>query len=429
VTKFKPTVVSGAFVSSAESSSIAGGVFPATRTAPIPLLQFLTSFAFGGTERQVITLMRGLDRSRFEPRFACLKRWGQFLGEIEQQRIPVSEYRITNLYRPGTLWQMIRFALDMRPSIQIVHSYNFYGNVFAVPAARLAGVPVVIASIRDLGMDITPAKMFLHKLVCRLADRIVVNAEAIREWLIAQGMQAEKITVIRNGIDLSRFGKPANGTGVRLELGLPEQAPVVLLLGRLTPQKGIETFLESATIVNKRCPDAHFVVVGDLFDSARDNTSECDVSYRDSLMERARQLGLGARVLFTGYRSDIPDLLAQATLSVSASHSEGLSNALMESMAAGVPVVATCVGGSPEVVGEDGIAGLLVPTHDAPALAQAMCTLLEDAELANRMGQAARSRVTELFSIERMVLETERLYESVLKQALRRRRKRWWKSK
>lgn len=425
----KRGAVAGECMSSAESSSIVSGGHATTRAEPIGLLQFLTSFSFGGTERQVITLMRGLDRSRFEPRFACLKQWGQFLGEIEQQRIPVSEYRITNLYRPGTLWQMTRFARDMRQRIQIVHSYNFYGNVFAVPAARLAGVPVVIASIRDLGVDVTPAKMYLHKMVCRLADRIVVNAEAIREWLIAQGMQAEKITVIRNGIDLSHFGRPVDGTKVRLELGLPEEAPIVLLLGRLTPEKGIDTFLEAAAVVNKRCPDARFIIVGELFNPGGNDSTGGEGNYRDLLMQKAGQLGIASRVVFTGYRSDIPELLALARLSVSASHSEGLSNVLMESMAAGVPVVATAVGGSPEVVGEDGAAGLLVPPRDAAALAQAMCGLLEDTELADRMGRAARSRMTELFSIERMVRETERLYESALKLALGRRGKRWWRSK
>src|SRR5258706_4316670 len=121
----------------------------------IRLLKLLTVFGFGGTERQVVNLVRNLDRSRSEPRFACLKRWGQSLDDIEQQQIPVAEYRINSLYRPATLRQQWRLVEDMRRArIQVFHSYNFYANVFGVPAARLAGVPLVAASIPQTGMGI-----------------------------------------------------------------------------------------------------------------------------------------------------------------------------------------------------------------------------------------------------------------------------------
>lgn len=411
-------------MSGTDISSTFEGAWPAALTSSIRLLQFLPGFGAGGTERQFVNLIQGLDRSRFEPHVACLRRWGHFLGDVERQQFPISEYRINSLYKPGALRQLLRLAQDLRRQrIQIVHSYNFYGNMFAVPAARLAGVPVVIAAIRDTGMNITPARMYLHNRMCRAADCVLVNAEAIRESLIEQGMPAGKIEVIRNGLDLSRFERPAGDSGLRAELGLPAQAPVVMLLARLTPQKGIETFLEAAAIVNVHCPDAWFVIVGDTFVPSRDGDGvERDVSYRNMLINQAERLGIGARVLFTGYRADVPELLAQAAVSVLPSHSgEGLPNALMESMAAGVPVVATRVGGSPEVVGEDGMAGLLVPPRDAVALAEAVHALLKNRELASRIGRAARRRMTALFSVERMVRETEALYVTLLERALRRR--------
>lgn len=396
-----------------------------TDPSHIRLLKFLTVFGFGGTERQVVNLTRMLDRSRFEPRFACMKKWGQFLDDIEQQRIPISEYRIRSLYKPGTIRQQLRLAADMRRHrIQIAHSYNFYANVFAVPAARFAGVPVVIASIRDTGMGVTPAKMRVHKLACRLADCVLVNAEAIRHWLIEQGYRPEKIAVIRNGIDLSRFAQPRDGAGLRRELGIPEAAPLVMMLARLDPQKGIETFLDAAAAVSRRHHDARFLVVGDVFTAARrDGVLQRDDTYRQRLTQHAARLGLGERVLFTGYRSDVPELLSQAVVSVLPSHSgEGLPNALMESMAAGVPIVATRVGGSPEVVGEGGEAGLLVSPRDPGALAQAIGAVLDDRELARRLGQAARRRVTEHFSLGRMVRETEDLYMTLLEKARRGKR-------
>jgi L-malate glycosyltransferase len=384
----------------------------------IKLMKFLTVFGFGGTERQVVTLVRMLDRSRFDPRFACLRRWGHFLNEIENVcQIPVSEYPITNLYKPDTFWQQYRLAREMRQhGTQIVHSYNFYANVFAVPAAKLAGVPVVIASVRDTGMGITSAKMRLHKLVCSFADCILVNAEAVRQWLIADGWAADKIVVIRNGIDLSLFTRTYGENGLRAELGIPANAPLVTVLARLAPQKGIESFLEAAAVVHRYSPEARFLIVGDVFvyDREKKNDLQSDVVYQHALKSYAERLGIGDRVIFTGYRADVPGVLSQATVSVLPSLSgEGLSNTLLESMAVGTPVVATTVGGNAEVI-EDRISGLLVPPREPDALAQAICAILQNPELAQRLGRAAKRRVTQLFSRERMVRETQDLYMRLL---------------
>lgn len=391
---------------------------------PIKLLEFLPVFGFGGTERQVVNLACRLDRSRFDLTFACMKRWGQFLTDIEQQQIPVSEYPINSLYKPATFRRQLQLAVDIRRGgIQIVHSYNFYANVFAVPSARLAGAPVVIASVRDTGMGMTPAKMRLHKVACRLADCIVVNAEAIRQWLVDQGYRRENIEVIHNGVDLSRFTPLAEDEGRRLrdELGVPGDGPLVTVLARLAPPKGIEFFLEAAAEVSRHHPQARFLVVGDVRSvTRRDGVTERDVAYYRRLTQYAACLGLDERVVFTGYRPDIPELLSQAAVSVLPSISgEGLPNALMEAMAAGVPVVGTRVGGTAEVVGESGTAGLLVPPRDPRSLAQAIGALLEDGPMARRLGEQARRRVQERFSLERMVRETEDLYAGLLDAKLR----------
>lgn len=391
----------------------------------IRLLKFLTLFGIGGTERQVVNLIRMIDRSRFSPTFGCLKKWGHFLGDIEQQRIPVAEYPISKLYMPGTLRQQLRLAHDMkRDGIQVFHSYNFYANVFAVPAARFAGVPVVIASIRDTGLGITPAKQHLHNMVCRLADCVLVNAEAVRQWLIGLGYRPDKIVVIHNGLDRAAFAQPQPDPALRRELAVPEQAPLVVVLARLVPSKGIESFIEAAAAVNRRFPEARFLIVGDLLMKTDDGGVQCEGGYMDSLQGLASKLGIGDRVIFTGFRSDIPELLSHATVSVLPSLSgEGLPNALMESMAAGVPVVATHVGGSVEVVGEDASAGLMVPPGEPRAMSEAILAVLEDAELARSLGRAARRRMQERFSLEHMVRRTENLYADMLDRALRRGRK------
>ena len=387
-----------------------------TEPNKIRLLQFVTLFAVGGTETQVMKLAQGLHSSRFEQHFACLRRLGHFLREVEALRIPLAEYNISSLYHPRVLKEQMKFARYIkRHQIQIVHTYGFYTNVFAIPAAWLAGAPVIIASIRDTGGYQTPTQDLAQKLMCRLADCIVVNAEAIRQWLIAEGYNPEKVTVIRNGVDLSRFTTKTRGSRLREELGLPQRAPLIAVLARLHPFKGIEYFLEAATIVRRRFPEARFLVVGEYRTVV--NGQLVDSPYKRELEGCAVRLGLGDRAVFTGLRLDVPEVLSEVTVSVlPCVGSEGLSNTLLESMAAGVPVVATKVGGNHEAV-EEGVTGYLVPPRDPFALAQAICRLLDSPELASRFGQAGKQRVAERFPLERMVRETERLYQSLLNQA------------
>jgi glycosyltransferase involved in cell wall biosynthesis len=281
-----------------------------------------------------------------------------------------------------------------------VHSYGFYPNVFTVPVARIAGASIVVASIRNTVDLLTPMQRRLQKLVCRLADCVLVNAEAIRENLIEQGYDRSKIVVIRNGITLGKFREARRGAVIRQELGFPPSARLVGVFSRLNRMKGVEYFLDAASVLARRFPDVCFLVVG-------------DGGIKGELEEQARGLRLGQRIVFTGFRSDVPDLLSEAAISVLPSLSEGTSNTLLESMAAGIPVVATRVGGNPEVI-EDGVSGLLVPPRDSTALAAVIGRLLEDEELALGLGQAGIRRVAELFSIEGSIDQTEHLYQRLV---------------
>lgn len=385
----------------------------------IRVLQFVPCFGLGGTERHVVSLARTLDSRHFEIFVGGFDRWGELLEELTEREIPVGIYQISKLYDAHAWRQRLRFAQDLRRQrIHLVHTYNFYANVFAVPAARLAGVPVV-ASIRGANDDLTPMQRRAQRLVCRLAHRIAVNAEALRLRLIAEGYDPRKIVVIRNGVDVSRFSGRRSDGRLHRELGLPPRAPLVAVLSRLIRLKGVEYFLEAAALVAARIPQAHFVVMGDQYQRAQDGTIVPDVAYRNELERYAARLGLDGRAVFTGNRADVPELLPEVTVSVLPSLSEGLSNAVLEAMASGVPVVATAVGGTAEAV-EDGVTGLLVPPRDAPALARAICRLLEDPELAARFRTAGSERVVQHFSLERLARETEGLYLDLLAGRARR---------
>lgn len=377
----------------------------------IKLLKFLHTFDIGGTERHVVNLAERIDREQFDLSFGCLYKTGPFLKDIERMKIPIEHYPVPSLRSGRALREGLRCAGRIRShGIDIVHTYGFYPNMFAIPAASLAGASAIVASIRDTGDICTPKQCRVQKLVCHFADRILVNAEAIRQKLIADGYNGAKIKVIKNGIDLSRFEKIRDQGRLRCEYRLPANAPLVMLLARLSVIKGIEYFLEAAVITARRFENARFLIVGDLKD---------DPAYRATLKRYADRLGLGRRVIFTGFRLNVAEVLAEATVSVLPSLAEGLSNTLLESMAAGLPIVATRVGGNPEVV-EDGATGLLVPPRDSGALAQAISRLLAHAEMARRFGDAGRRRVARHFSLERMIQDTEGLYRELLEAARQR---------
>ncbi|HYV85577.1 MAG TPA: glycosyltransferase [Patescibacteria group bacterium] len=380
---------------------------------PIRILLFVNGFGMGGTERHVVNLVRALDRTRFDLHLACFKRWGQLLGEVENRGVPIHEYPIDSLHNHRTVRQQWRFARDLRRhGIQVVHTHNFYANVFAVPAARLARVPVVLASIRDTGVYQTPMQKNVQKMACRLAHRVVVNADAIRNWLVGDGYRRDRIVVIRNGIDLSGFRRPRDARDVRHELGVPADAPLVVMISRLHELKGLDDFLDAAAILLERRPDLHFLVVGARF-KTHSGEPVRDDAYQRVLERQARRLGIADRVRFTGFRLDVPALLAASSVSVLPSLSEGLSNTVLESMAAGIPVVTTGVGGTPEAV-TDGETGLLVVPRDSPALARAIGRVLDDPDLARRLGQNARGRIERQFSLEVMARATEDLYRNLV---------------
>jgi L-malate glycosyltransferase len=371
------------------------------------ILKVVPTLMCGGTENQFMTLSRQLDRSRFDLEFACLRRWGGFVKELAQLQIPLAEYPVTTFRSVQALAQQARLARHIaRHGISIVHAYNFYGNVFAIPPARLVA-PVVIASIRDRAPYLTAMQKRVQRYACQFADCVLVNADAVKDWLIGEGYDAQNIVVIRNGVDMSRFDEPPAGARLRDELGIAADAPLVTVVSRLTRQKGLENFLEAVAALKPRYPTARFLIVGDV------GADPAEWPYRGELTDLAGRLGVTDRVIFTGLRSDIPAVLGCADVAVMPSLNEALSNVLLESMAAGAPVVATRVGGTPEAL-HDGQTGLLVPPGDSDAIATAVARLLDDRELATRLGRAARDRIATKFSVSQMVHATEDLYMELL---------------
>jgi L-malate glycosyltransferase len=369
------------------------------------VLKVVPTLMCGGTENQFMMLARRLDTTRFDVEFACLRRWGPFVQEITDRRIPLSEYNVRTFRSVSALRQQAKLARHItRQQVHIVHAYNFYGNVFAIPPARLVA-RVVIASIRDCAPYLTPMQRRVQRYACQLADCVLVNAMAVRDWLVREGYDESKIVVIRNGVDLSQFNGSTDSKRLRHELRLSGGTPLIVVVSRLARLKGLEDLIAAAAILKARKQDAQFLIVGETAPSQR--------AYLDELKLLATRHGVADRVVFTGLRSDIPALLSAADVSVMPSLNEALSNVLLESMAAGAPTVATRVGGTPEAL-IDEHTGLLVPPGDAESLASAISRLLNDRGLATRLGGAARQFVHDHLSVDRMVSETEQLYSELL---------------
>jgi glycosyltransferase involved in cell wall biosynthesis len=369
------------------------------------VLNVVPTLMCGGTENQFMALTRMLDRTRFDVEFACLRRWGGFVDELVERNIPLTEYPVPTFRSVTAITQQARLARHItRRKVDIVHAYNFYGNVFATPPGRLVA-PVTIASIRDRAPYLTAMQKRVQRYACQFADCILVNAAAVREWLIDEGYDAAKIAVIRNGVDLRRFDDPPAPMHLRAELGIDPEAPLVGVISRLTRLKGLEHFLEAAAIVRSRVPNVRFVIVGE--------TSPMDRGYLSELQQYAARCGVAQDVIFTGLRRDVPAVLSSLTVSVMPSLNEALSNVVLESMAAGAPTVATRVGGTPEAI-VDGVTGLLVPPANSAALADAIVHLLHERQLAAHLGHAARERIADEFSVKRMVRATEDLYIGLL---------------
>lgn len=368
----------------------------------IRLMLFTDSFIAGGTERQFVETLRALDRTRYDIRVGCLKRRGPFLADVEAAGVPTLEFPIRSLHGADTVqwfWRLVRYLRAEK--IEIVHAFEFYTSLFAVLAARCARVPVALASRRDLLSLRSPARQWAIRLGGLAAHGIVANSTAAVQRLYL-GLN-RKVTVIPNILDKSTFRTTRKPHEVRAELGLNMDAPVFGVVSALRPEKGLEVLLQAATHVFRSMPEARLVIAG-------------EGSEQVHLKSLATDLGITDHVIFLGHREDVPDVLSAVDVAVSPSETESLPNAVLEAMALARPVVATRVGGTPELV-VDGETGYLVDAGASSPLADRIVELLRDADRRASMGAAGRQRVTEEYSPEHVRGALDALYRDHLVRA------------
>jgi sugar transferase (PEP-CTERM/EpsH1 system associated) len=343
------------------------------------------SLNVGGMEKLLTEFARHLDREAFDQHFVSLERGGQVADELESAGQKVSSLDKRPGLRPATLVRLAKLLRRLQPDI--VHTHNTAAFFYAVPAARLARVPAVVHTRHGQRNLATKRQNRAFRFLSRFVDCMVCVSEDGRRLSIKEGIDPRKTRTIWNGIDLARFsysGPTPNGPAI--------------IVARLVPEKDVETLVRATAIVAQERPDFRLNIVGD---------GAC----KPSLEELAAQLGLSDCIRFLGEMHSIAELLARASVFILPSLTEGISLTLLEAMATGVPVVATNVGGNPEVV-VDGETGLLVQPGSPALLANAMARVLSEPELARQMGVAGRRRVEEHFDVCRMLREYEALYVS-----------------
>jgi glycosyltransferase involved in cell wall biosynthesis len=363
----------------------------------IRVAHVIWSLGLGGAEQVVIRLAAGLDRRRFEPLICCLDEPGPFAPRAEAAGVEVVALDKRGPLDARAAWRLARLLRSRR--VDVVHTHLWGASFWGRLAAIGARVPAIVTTEHNVDSWKRAHHFALDRALAPATTRLVAVSQQVREFYEAHGVGLGRWQVVYNGVDTASAPQRRRGPAF-LELGLGRDEPVVGLVGRLVPAKAPDVFLGTLALAAARVPGLRGLVVG-------------DGPLRSGLEAEARRLGLEARVVFAGVRQDVPELLPGLDALVFSSLREGLSMAMLEAMAAGVPVVATEVGGTPELIAH-GVTGLLVPPGRPDLLADAVVGLLGDAAAGDAIRQAARRCVEERFSLARMTAAHEALYGEVL---------------
>ncbi len=360
--------------------------------------------ASGGAERVAMELATRLDRERFESVY-CASRFSpeKSVGSIAvaEQRLQAAGLRYLGLGRGSSvdlaswvpLYQMLR-----RERFDVIHAHMFGSNVWGTVIGRLARVPVVVAHEHTWSFEGQPVRRLVDREVIGRGSSvfIAVSRADRRKMVEIERVAPHKVLFVPNGIATP---PPPSGADVRAELGIPSDAPVIGTVSVLRPQKALDVLIRAAVPLLSELPDLRVLIAGEGWDKPK-------------LEELIEQLGVGDRVQLLGFRSDVPDVLEALDVAVSSSNFEGSPLAVMEFMESARPIVATRVGGVPDLI-DDGVHGLLADAGDVDGLTAAIRRMLGDREAARAMGERARERRRREFDIALMVSRFESLYESL----------------
>jgi len=370
----------------------------------IKIVHFLNSRVRGGVENHVLLLLKYLDRTRFEPVVVCPPVLADILrSELQAMKVDVFELEVKG---PFDIRDMLRFISFLRrEKVDIVHAHLFNASRASHFLAKLAGVRITIETnhVREAWRKGTLKTWYaIDRLFARFTDCIIAVSKANAAYLSeVKGIARGKIRVVQNGIDTRAFdvrGRPASS--IKAALGIPDGAPLVTVIARLEPQKGHIYLLEAVPEIIKKYPDVVFLLAGDGI-------------LASELKAQASRLKIDNNVIFAGFRSDARRLLSSSDIFLLPSLWEGLPLVVIEASAAAIPVIATAVDGTPEVV-RDGETGILIEPRNPVVITESVLRLLDNPQQARRMGQRGASYVRAHFDISKQVKGTEAIYMELM---------------
>lgn len=373
----------------------------------ICVLLVIDDFEYGGAQRQVVELANGLDPARFDVHVCALSAYvplAQGMRDREQRlHVIPKRCKVDITVVPRLAWLLRRLKAD------IVHSYLFSADIAARLAGRLAGTRTIIGSERNTNYRLKKRNLWAYRLTRGCVDLIIANSNAgaaFNSRLL--GHNPSQYRVVHNGVDTTRF-HPQDGEAIRQGLGVAEDERVVAMFASFKQQKNHSLFFAAAKRVLAQVPKARFLLVGDQLYGSQDGS---DV-YKACMSRLVEELGLRERCLFLGNRDDVERVYPACHVTVLSSLYEGTPNVLLESMACGVPVVATDVSDN-RYVAPDGEVGYIVPLDDVAAMADRICRLLANEDLRRQLGKQARTWTEREFSIGQLAKKTEAVYLEAL---------------
>jgi len=357
------------------------------------------SLSRGGTSLTLVDIANNVDHEEFNVTVWTLLEDTTLAAELDPA-VDIQSLAASGKHDVGAILRFLSVVRRVQPDI--IQSFLFFDNMVARMASLVAPRSTVVTGVRVVPDDRSRVRWLSDRLTMGLSDHVVSNSRAGQEFAVARGVSPDSVSVVYNGRDPEVYGGVEPSPQSRETLGVPADATLIGTVGRLIERKGIYDVLDAWPAILDAEPDAHFLFVGDgpEFESLRRDTT--DRGFDDS-------------ITLAGHREDVPEMLALLDVFVFPSHYEGLPGAVIEAMAAGLPIVATDVDGNGELLTHEET-GLLIPPHDAGALARAVTRLLSSRTEARTYGRSARATAREEFTIDRMAEEFQTLYRRLLEE-------------
>ncbi|MGR3174885.1 MAG: glycosyltransferase [Candidatus Scalindua sp.] len=370
----------------------------------INVIHLVDELTIGGLEKILTTIVLNLDRKKYNVSVWCLREGGFFANKLVKEGIDVKILHISTSRNPLSIYKLYKLLKNRK--FDIIHTHAYSAGTIGRISAFLAGVPVIISHNHSVYDYYNRYYHFVEWLLCLITDKIICVSDIVKKFANeTQRINAKKLITIHNGLDSEYTVSEKRTSGLRKVLDIPADHSIICTIAHMEEHKGIKYLLESASLLLQSRNDISFLLVG-------------EGALKEELKILSTDLKIEKNVIFTGERSDIPEILSLTDIFVLPSLREGMPLSILEAMDCGKPIIATNVGGVPEIV-KDGVNGILVSPKDPEALYSAMNELLDDRKRQEKMGRNGKRVCNESFSSKTMVGKIEDLYDFLINKKIR----------